>query len=118
VTTGQKIRKLRRERDWTQAELGEKAGINFRNLNRYEHDRFKPGVRVLGRLADAFGVSVDDLLGEEPRTTEPPPLEDADLLYCFQQVEQMNEDDQAAIKRLLQAMIIKNQVQNLGKRAS
>ena len=117
MTTGQKIRKLRRERDWTQADLGERAGINFRNINRYESDRLKPGIKVITKLADSFGVAVDDLLEDAARPAEVHVM-DPELFHCFQQIEKMVEEDRVAIKRLLQAMIIKNQVQDLGRLAS
>lgn len=117
MTSGQKIRKLRRERDWTQADLGERAGINFRNINRYESDRLKPGIKVITKLAEAFGVAVDDLLEDAARPSEVQVM-DPELFHCFQQIEKMVEEDRAAIKRLLQAMIIKHQVQDLGRLAS
>jgi transcriptional regulator with XRE-family HTH domain len=116
MTTGQKIRKLRRERNWTQAELGEKANINFSNLNRYELDRLKPGPKMLAKLALAFGVTAEDLLGGE-ESPEHGAFQDEELLKCFQQAQSLAEEDRAAIKRLVQAMVIKNQVQHLGRLA-
>lgn len=115
MTTGQRIRELRRERKWTQAELGERAGINFSNLNRYEQDKLKPGPTILSRLSKAFGVPAEELTGSP---TDPSAvLQDEELLACFQQVQVLGEEDRAAIKRLIQAMVIKNQVQTLGRLA-
>lgn len=116
MTTGQKIRKLRRDRNWTQAQLGQQAGINFRNLNRYEHDKLKPGPKMLAKLATAFGVSVEELAdSEEP--LEELVIEDPDLFQCFRQAQAMNEEDKLVIKKLVQALVIKNQVQTLGRMA-
>jgi len=116
MTTGQKIKKLRRDRQWTQADLGEKAGVNFSNLNRYEQDKLKPGPKILAKLASAFGVSVDELIGTQGKGEESL-LHDEELLRCFQQVQQMGEEDRATIKRIIQAVVIKNQVQSLGRLA-
>ncbi len=115
MTTGQKIRELRRERKWTQAELGEQAGINFSNINRYEQDKLKPGATILSRLSKAFGIPIEELTGSP---TDPAmALQDEELLACFQQVQVLGEEDRAAIKRLIQAMVIKNQVQSIGRMA-
>jgi transcriptional regulator with XRE-family HTH domain len=115
MTTGQKIRKLRRDRNWTQAELGENAGINYRNLNRYEHDKLKPGAKMLAKLAAAFGVSIDEMAEDEmvPDLT----IQDSDLFNCFRQAQAMGEEDKMVIKKLVQAMVVKNQVQTLGRLA-
>ena len=116
MTTGQKIRKFRRDRQWTQAELGDNAGINFSNLNRYEQDKLKPGPKILAKLANAFGVPVNELLGSETNS-EVPSIQDDELLQYFHQVQQMGEEDRTTIKRLIQAVVIKNQVQSLGRLA-
>lgn len=115
MTTGKKIRELRLERKWTQAELGERSGINSSNLNRYEQDKLKPGPTILSRLSMAFEVSIEELTGApiEPAAV----LQDEELLACFRQVQVLGEEDRAAIKRLIQAMVIKDQVQTLGRLA-
>ena len=116
MTTGQKIRKLRRDRNWTQAELGQAADINFRNLNRYEHDKLKPGPKMLAKLANAFGITAEELADSEQPLQELA-IEDPDLLQCFRQAQAMNDEDKLIIKKLVQAMVIKNQVQTLGRMA-
>jgi len=118
MTTGQKVKRLRKERDWTQSDLGARAGINFRNINRYESDRLKPGLKVLGKLAEAFDVPVDDLLEDGPYKANESQIKDEELFHFFQEVEKMAEEDRSAIKRLIQAMIVKHQVQGIGRLAS
>ncbi len=115
MTTGQRIRKLRLERDWTQEELGQKAGINFRNISRYESDRLRAGLKILKKLAGAFGISVDELAGNEEQGEPSHLFRDHELLRQVREIEKMDEEDRAAVKRILQAMIIKHQVQNLGQ---
>jgi transcriptional regulator with XRE-family HTH domain len=113
---GQRIRKLRRDLDLTQAELGERAGIDPRNLTRYENDKLRPSVPVLQRIASALSVAVDDLVeSERPAET---PLRDPELLHQLQAIEQMEPADRDALKRVIQAMILKTQIQGLAKSAS
>lgn len=115
MTVGQKIRKLRKERDWTQAQLGERAGIDIHNVTRYENGRIRPRAKVLQRFADALGVAVEELLAEESPTELG--IRDPELLEQFRQIDRLNESDKAALKRIIQAVIIKNQVQDLTRSA-
>lgn len=65
-TIGQRVRELRLERDWTQAELGERADLDHTAVSRIEHDRVKPTRRTLRDLVRAFDVPVEQLTGEQP----------------------------------------------------
>lgn len=118
MTTGQRIRKLRRERDWTQSELGERAGVNYRNIPRYETDKLNPGLKVLQKFADAFGVVVEDLMslpahGSMASTA----LRDQELFHLAVAVDQLDEVERNAVKSILQAVVFRHQVQSLGRTA-
>ena len=64
-TIGQRIRRARRRKGWTQAELGLRTGLRESIICKYELDRYTPRIKNLSRIADALGVSVDYLLGRE-----------------------------------------------------
>lgn len=59
------IRKLRREKGMTQAELAKKMHLKQYNISDYEIGRIEPNVSTLIRLADVFGVSMDELFGKD-----------------------------------------------------
>lgn len=66
-TIGQNIRKARREKGWTQKQLGEKCGMVDSAIRRYEIGKGHPKYETLERIANALDVSVDLLYyGEEP----------------------------------------------------
>lgn len=109
MTLGQRIKQLRKERGWTQRELEQRAGLENRNLTRYESDKVRPRLESLTKIAEALEVSVDELTREEPSHQ----FQDKELLNQFLAVEKMDEKDRFAIKRILQAMIVKSKVQNL-----
>ncbi|MBI3928941.1 MAG: helix-turn-helix transcriptional regulator [Armatimonadetes bacterium] len=111
MTLGQRIRQLRVERGWTQAELGQLAGMDGRNVTRYETDKVRPRKSMLKRLADAFDVSVDEL--EEAALVPELPIEDAELLHQFRMVARLNDEDKTALKRIISAVLVKNQVHSL-----
>lgn len=112
MTLGQRIRALRMQRGWTQRELERQAGVESRNLTRYENDKVRPRLKVLQGIAEALEVSVDELVAEDDSTPEHA-FRDKELLNQFLAVEQMEDDDKAAIKRVIQAMILKHKVRGL-----
>jgi transcriptional regulator with XRE-family HTH domain len=112
VTLGQRIRKLRRDKGWTQRQLEEKAGIENRNLTRYESDKVRPRLGSLKMLAQALEVSVDELTAEDDERPDQQ-FQDKELLNHFLAVEKMDARDRDAIKCLLQAMIVKNRLKEL-----
>jgi repressor LexA len=65
MTFGQKIKKLRLEKEWTQSYVGKQIGVSDRVLGYYESDnRFPKDEKILKALASLYNVTVDYLLGE------------------------------------------------------
>ncbi len=59
---GANLRQLRLRAGWTQAELAERAGIRReRQIIRWENNQNEPRIETAVGLADALGVSVDEL---------------------------------------------------------
>jgi transcriptional regulator with XRE-family HTH domain len=61
ITTGDKIRRIRLVRGLTQTQLGKLCGMADSQVGTYERDEAKARPETLKRIADALGVSVDDL---------------------------------------------------------
>jgi transcriptional regulator with XRE-family HTH domain len=59
------IRRLREERDWSQEELGKRAGVSGVHICTIEKGTRRPSLDVLDRIAQALGVSASSLLREE-----------------------------------------------------
>lgn len=55
---------------WTQAEIGEKVGVTATTINRYKLGKIEPSIKVVIKLADAFGVTLDAVMGREPATVQ------------------------------------------------
>jgi predicted transcriptional regulator/transcriptional regulator with XRE-family HTH domain len=62
---GLKLRRLRRERGLTQADLASRLGISASYLNLLEHNRRKITVDLLFAVAAFFGIQPADLVDEE-----------------------------------------------------
>ncbi len=55
---------LRKKREWTQAELAEKINYSDKSVSKWERGEALPDLKVLTKLADLFGVTVDYFLTE------------------------------------------------------
>lgn len=64
VTTGERIRQARKERNWTQKKLGEESGIAEPTIRRYELGKLNPKFETLRRIANALQVPVAALMDQ------------------------------------------------------
>lgn len=59
-----RLKELRKERNWTQQELAQKASLSFNAITKIEQGAAKhPILKTLIKLSDAFGISIDKLVG-------------------------------------------------------
>jgi transcriptional regulator with XRE-family HTH domain len=63
------VRRLRAERGWTLDDLASRSGISRRLIVQIEQAQANPSVGTLLRIADAFEVSLGELLPEQPAST-------------------------------------------------
>lgn len=61
-----RLRALRKERGLTLQQLAKHFGMSHSTLSKYETGSRKPDMKMLKKLSDFFGVSVDYLIGESP----------------------------------------------------
>lgn len=59
---GMMIAALRKEKGMTQLDLAEKMGVTDKAVSKWERDLSFPDVSSLPKLAEIFGVSVDELM--------------------------------------------------------
>jgi len=64
MKTSKIITDLRKEKKWSQADLASKTNISQVMVGKYERGDAIPSIEVAKRIADAFEVSLDFLVGE------------------------------------------------------
>ena len=69
TTMGQIIKKLRKERGFTQEELAERIGVTYQAVSKWENNLGMPDISQIVPLASVFDVSTDVLFGID-RTME------------------------------------------------
>lgn len=71
-TTGEKILRLREEKEMKQKELADLVGITEASLSRYENNKRTPSGEIISKIATALEVSTDYLLGLTDNTNLTP----------------------------------------------
>jgi transcriptional regulator with XRE-family HTH domain len=62
IAFGDRLRRLREARGWSQERLSETAGLHFTYISQIERGARSPGLNVLARLAEALGVTLPRLV--------------------------------------------------------
>ena len=62
VKIGKFIAELRKEKNMTQQQLGDKIGVSFKTISKWETDAGLPDTENLKELSRIFEVSIDYLL--------------------------------------------------------
>lgn len=64
MNTGRVISDLRDAKEWSQSELATKSGISRVMIGKYERGEAMPSIEAAYKIAQAFEVSLDYLVGE------------------------------------------------------
>ena len=102
-----RIRQLRLEKKWTQADLAEKVGIQQKQISAYERGANFPSTEVLLKLASVFDVSLDYLAFNVEGQSTKVQVKDRELLRYFETIDNFNENDKRIVKEIL-GLIVKN----------
>ena len=73
---GDKIKKIRREKNLTQKELAQKLGTSPQNLAQYENGKRNPKLKTIRQLADALNVPLYELVTDWRSFSQKELLED------------------------------------------
>ena len=65
-----RLRVLRAERQWSQAELGERVGVSRQAINAVETGKHDPSLTLAFALAEAFEMRIEEIF--DPKAEEKP----------------------------------------------
>ena len=109
----EKLKRLRRDRGWSQDELGRRIGIHGRHIGKYEIGNAFPNAETMVRLADTLETSIDYLLREDLEERAQARLHDKALVKRLEALEQMGDEDRHVVLTLIDAFIHKRQIQSV-----
>jgi transcriptional regulator with XRE-family HTH domain len=109
---GERIRQLRKEAGWSQAELAEKIAVDPGRVSKYEAGRMTPSPEAFVRLAEVLNVSIDFLLIDGiPRR----PLHSAEdaLGNRLATVSELSDEDLTLVVSFIDALVAKTRMKAL-----
>ena len=74
-TLGKRIVQNRKRKNLTQDQLAEQLGVTAQAVSKWENDQSCPDIATLPKLANIFGITVDELLG-----TQQSPVREAEVV--------------------------------------
>ncbi|GAB3022190.1 hypothetical protein GCM10027051_29380 [Niabella terrae] len=110
METGNIITTLRKERDWSQTELATKSGVSREMIGKYERDEAVPSIGAAKKIADAFEVSLDYLVGEGINSKF-----DKKTVKRLQDIEKLDTGDKEHVFAMLDAFLAKSKMQAILK---
>ena len=113
MTIGDRIKRLRQEKGWSQAQLANKLNTHPKQVSKYERGINLPSTEVLVRMTQIFNVSADFLIFEERNDTDQSSIADRELVQQLSEIDKLSEQDKAIVKGVLDTFIIKSRFQRL-----
>ncbi len=100
MTIAERIRLTRQQKELSQKDLADKAGVNIKSLSRYELGASVPPADALKAISEALGVSADYLLDNKQVQ-----ITDTELMQKFEVVQQLQGDTKRLVNNFLDIVI-------------
>lgn len=99
---GHRLLTLRKQRGWSQPELGKQVGTSGAIIGRYERGEITPSIEVAKKLADAFGVTLDYLVDDKEL---PNILQNQSMLARWKEIDALEPAEQERILSVVDSLL-------------
>lgn len=99
---GKRLHELRKQRGWSQPEVGRMVGTSGAIIGRYERGEMTPSIEVARKLAAALAVTVDYLISEDDL---PEVLRDRRMLARWLALDEIPAEDRDRILSVVDGLI-------------
>jgi transcriptional regulator with XRE-family HTH domain len=107
MNVGENIKKIRKDKGLQQKQVALEIGIDQSNYNKIENGKREPSVDLLNKLANLFGVAVDDILNPDTQTPQEITIEDKTTMEQVRLIQELDEEDKHVIFRMIDTMLTK-----------
>ncbi|MCP4720213.1 MAG: helix-turn-helix transcriptional regulator [Desulfobacteraceae bacterium] len=105
------LRRLRKNKDWSQGQLAQKAGIDLQKISKYERGVTSPPITTLVKIATALGVSLDYLVTGKNTSAEK--MKNAQLIERIEEIEKLPVEYQDTLISVLDSFIKRHKFEEL-----
>jgi transcriptional regulator with XRE-family HTH domain len=109
---GERLKQLRRERGWSQADLAARIGADAGQISRYENGHMTPSAEAVAKIAEVLDVSADYLLIDSStrRSLRSPENVLGDHLAL---VAELGDDELAVVRSVIDGLVAKKRLRTL-----
>ena len=107
MNLGGRISELRKQKGWSQSELAKQVEVSREIIGRYERNDAVPSIEVAKRMAEAFEVSLDFLVGATSEEV------DKATLKRLQEINRLSPENKQMVYTFLDSFITKTKLQGL-----
>lgn len=111
MSFGDNLKRLRRDKGWTQGQLAEHADLKVTHIPKLENDSADPKLSTIYKLVNALNCSTDTLLMDSSKVGI-----DGILKASLERLEQLSETHKYILIDVIDAYCIRNSVQSSFKR--
>ena len=108
VAIGDNIKRLRRDRGWTQGELSEASGIKIGHVSKLERNESNPKLDTLQKLMNALDCSPNALLQDVENTSV-----DGLWMMAVERIQGLPDTDKTALLNIIDKYCIAVSLQDL-----
>lgn len=108
MAIGENLRRLRRDKKWTQGDLAKKCGIKVGQLSKIELNKTDPKLSTIESIIDALECSPNALLSEVGETNL-----DGRMSMVLERVQALPEEEKEALLKVIDIYCIGGSMQGL-----
>ena len=113
MTLPEKIKKLRKDRGWSQGELSKRLNVHAGHISRLETARYQPSLELLRKLSAVFEVTADYLLNDSENEFSAVAIEDKSLAEKVRLIDKMEPKERSALLTIIDGLLTKKKVVDL-----
>lgn len=103
IALGGRIAQLRKQQDITQVQLAELIGVTQQTINSYETGRRRVPVSLLAAIARRLGVSIEELIDDQPKTSKRGPA--PKLQQQMERIAQLPRTRQQFVMQVIESVL-------------
>jgi len=104
------VKRLRKERGWSQAELAAKIGAHLNHVNKIENGKYMPSFDTVMKLANVLEVSLDYLAGDSNGGPEEVKIENQAFAAKIQLLNTLDEEERQTVIKIIDTMLTKKKM--------
>jgi transcriptional regulator with XRE-family HTH domain len=109
---GEKLKKLRKDKNLSQQDLADKLDVHYTHLNRMENGHAQPSYEVIKKIIEIFEVDPAFLFNENEDSSEPS-IKNKNLAERLKLIDSLTLEDQNAITHVIDSMLTKQKMKRV-----